>query len=157
MATHPRSACFVLNLPLTSRDYQTCAVHRGAAPSNEMRREPFVRDRKLKQDAGATETPQPKEIIMNRMLIIAAAFAALWLGTVNAASAQGTPLQPLDQAAPQAPGDDVQGAPTDEVKEGEVQSSERLWVWINSCWSRWHFVGYSGSGYPLYRRYVVCY
>jgi hypothetical protein len=43
------------------------------------------------------------------------------------------------------------------VKEGEVQESDRYWVWINSCWSRWSFFGYSRSGIALYRRYVVCY
>jgi hypothetical protein len=42
-------------------------------------------------------------------------------------------------------------------REGEVQASDRYWVWINSCWSRWSFVGYSRFGYPLYRRYVSCY
>ena len=97
---------------------------------------------------------------MYRMLIAAAAFTAISLGTVNASSAQGFSLQPLvgtDQTTLQSPGGDVQGTPTGEVREGEVQSSERYWVWINSCWSRWYFVGYSRFGFPLYRRYVSCY
>ena len=97
---------------------------------------------------------------MYRMLIAAAAFAAISIGTVNASSAQGFSLQPLnstDQVTLQAPGADVQGTPTGEVKEGEVQAGERYWAWINSCWSRWYFVGYNWWGRPLYRRYVSCY
>ena len=96
---------------------------------------------------------------MYRMLIATAAFVAISLGTVSASSAQGFALQPLngaDQIVLHAPGENA-GTPTGEVKEGEIQSSERFWVWINSCWSRWHFVGYSRWGYPLYRRYVSCY
>jgi hypothetical protein len=89
---------------------------------------------------------------MYRMLIAAAAFVAISLGSVNASSAQADP-----GSTREAPSADVQGTPTDEVKEGEVQESDRYWVWINSCWSRWSFFGYSRSGIPLYRRYVYCY
>jgi hypothetical protein len=88
---------------------------------------------------------------MYRMLIAAAAFIAISLGSVNASSAQGSA-----QVTRELPSAEVQGTPTDEEREGEVQESERSWVWIDSCWSRWYFVGYSRFGIPLYRRYVYC-
>ena len=97
---------------------------------------------------------------MHRTLIAAAAFALISLGTVNAPHAQELTsplLNSTDQIAMQTPGDDVQGQPTGEERQGEVQAQVRYWVWVNACWSRWRFVGYNQWGYPLYRRYVSCY
>src|SRR5215831_4735317 len=76
----------------------------------------------LQHKPGVAATPQTKETTMYRTLITAAAFVAISFGTVTASHAQGFSLQPLnsaEQTTVQAPADNVQGTPTNEVKEGE--------------------------------------
>ena len=91
---------------------------------------------------------------MFRALIAAAAFAALSFGSVTASQAQTRTIP--EEVQKLAPGDDVQGQPTNEERE-DVQENDRFWVWVDGyCWHRWVFIGYNGFGRPVYRNYRFC-
>jgi len=93
---------------------------------------------------------------MARILIAAAAFAALSLGMANGSHAQQS--ETLDQYARQPPPQDAQGEPTGEERTGpEIQDQDRFWIIFSPlCWSRWVYVGNNVFGVPLFRRYVWC-
>jgi len=96
---------------------------------------------------------------MYRTLIAAVAFAAISAGAITTSHAQASRL-PESNAPGEfsaRPGEEVQGEATNEEREAQdVQPEERMWVWVNSCWSRWRYVGNNIFGRPLYRRYVWC-
>src|SRR5436190_20013064 len=103
---------------------------------------------------------------MYRTFIAAAAFAVISVGAITTSHAQGWQLPELNapnqytssQYSSQAvPGDDMQGQPTGEEREAQdLQPQDRAWVWVNSCWTRWNYVGTNWWGRSIYRRYVVC-
>src|SRR5262245_44379484 len=102
---------------------------------------------------------------MYRTLVAAAAFAVISVGAITTSHAQqwnlpelSAPAQLSNQYISQpAPGDDIQGRSTGEEREAQdLEPQDRYWVWVNSCWTRWSYVGTNWWGRRIYRRYVWC-
>src|SRR4051794_18227542 len=106
-------------------------------------------------------TPDKPEITMYRTILAAAAFAVISVGAITTSHAQQWALPELNASTPyttqSVPGDDMQGQSTGEEREAqELEPQDRAWVWVNSCWTRWSYVGTNWWGRAIYRRYVVC-
>src|SRR3954453_14973908 len=103
---------------------------------------------------------------MYRTFIAAAAFAVISVGAITTSQAQGWSLPELNAPGQYTnqtgqytsqPGLGDEGQSTGEEREAqEMQPQDRTWVWVNSCWTRWSYVGTNWRGRAIYRRYVVC-
>jgi len=96
---------------------------------------------------------------MYRTLVAAAAFAVISAGAVTTSLAQESRLPGVNAPGEPStrPGEEIQGESTGEEREAQdVQPQDRMWVWVNSCWTRWSYVGTNFFGRPIYRRYVWC-